>query len=253
VEIFYIRDIFEKDNGAYFRANTVFKFYFTAWTLCAIVTPYYASKVLAKIFSTPMKFGFILMSINLIIIVFIFVGSVSYIFEAVNDFYTFFKYEDGRNVKINELFENKQKIKLYDTLDGNDYIRKLHNEDYFAIKWINENIKGTPIIAEAVGEAYTYFSRISANTGLLTPIGWPTHEWQWRDDTKEIYQRKDDIQLIYTTKSVDILREMIEKYEIEYVYVGEKEREYKEMNEELFKNNFPVVYNVGSTTIYKVP
>ena len=252
VEIFYIRDIYEKDNGAYFRANTVFKFYYSAWTIWAMITAYYAAKVIQKIFSTPMKFGFIFLGLNVIVIVIVFTGSVSYIFEAVNDFYTFFKYEDGLNVKFAEIFTNKNKIKLYDTLDGNDYIRKLHNEDYLAIKWLNSNISGTPIIAEAVGEAYTYFSRVTTNTGLVTPIGWPTHEWQWRDDTKEIYKRKDDIEKLYTTTDINVLKPIVYQYKIEYIFVGEKEQEYKELNETLFKRYYIQIYNSGTTSIYQV-
>jgi YYY domain-containing protein len=253
VEVFFIKDIFEKDNGIYFRANTVFKFYFSAWTIWSVLIAYYAGKTLQKIFETPIKrYGFILFGVNVVVILIVFIGTVSYIFEAVNDFYKFGKYEDGTNIKVAKIFENKQKIVFYETLDGNDYIRKSHTEDYLAIDWINKNIKGQPIIAEAVGEAYTYFSRISANTGLITPIGWPTHEWQWRDNTTEIFKRKDEIEKLYTTANIDELMEIINKYQIKYIFVGEKEREYKTLNETLFKDYLEVAFTSGQTTIYKV-
>lgn len=253
VEVFYIKDIFEKSNGIYFRANTVFKFYFTAWTIWSILIAYYAGKTLQKIFNTPLKrYGFALFGVNLVIIVAVFIGTVSYIFEAVNDFYRFFKYEDGTNVKVAEIFDNKQKILWYDTLDGNDYIRKSHPEDYLAINWINQNIKGQPIIAEAVGEAYTYFSRVTTNTGLITPMGWPTHEWQWRDNTTEIYKRKDDVNLLYTTADINEFVGVVNKYKIEYIYVGEKERTLTLFNNTLIEKFCEKIFETGQTAIYKI-
>ena len=253
VEVFYIKDIFEKDNGIYFRANTVFKFYFTAWTIWSILISYYAGKTLQRIFETPVKrFGFALFGINIVVVVVLFVGTVSYIVEGVNDYYKFFKYEDGTNVKLAEINNRKDPILFYETLDGNDYIRKSHLGDYLAINWINTNVKGLPIIAEAVGDAYTYFARVTTNTGLITPMGWPTHEWQWRDDTTEIYKRKDDIQLLYTTSNINDLMTVINKYQIEYIFVGEKEREYPALNEKLFINYFKKVYSNETTTIYKI-
>jgi uncharacterized membrane protein len=208
---------------------------------------------LQRIFETPVKrFGFALFGINVVVIVAIFVGTVSYIFEGVNDYYKFFKYEDGTNVKVAQIFERKDPILFYETLDGNDYIRKSHLGDYLAINWINTNVKGLPIIAEAVGDAYTYFARVTTNTGLVTPMGWPTHEWQWRDDTTEIYKRKDDIQLLYTTSNINDLMTVVNKYKIEYIFVGEKEREYPALNEKLFINYFQKVYSNETTTIYKV-
>lgn len=254
VELFYIRDIFEKDNGIYFRANTVFKFYFQAWAIWSILITYFAAKTIQKIFNTPIKrVGFLILGINAVMIVFVFLGTVSYIFEAVNDFYPFLKYENGQNIKLADLEKNKdQKIVWYNTLDGTDYIRKNHEEDYQAINWINQNIKGQPIIAEAVGDAYTYFARVTTNTGLITPMGWPTHEWQWRDNTTEIFKRKEDMEKLYQTTDIDELMSLINKYQIQYVYVGEKEREYRYLNEDLFNQYLEEVYKVGKTTIYKV-
>jgi uncharacterized membrane protein len=253
VEIFFVKDIFEKDNGVYFRANTVFKFYFSAWTIWSIIIAYYAGKTLQKIFTTPLKkWGFALFGINVVLIAVIFVGTVSYIFEGVNDFYKFFKYENGLNVKVAEIFENKEKIVLYDTLDGNDYIKDQYAEDYAGITWLNQNIKGQAIIAEAVGEAYTYFSRVSANTGLVTPIGWPTHEWQWRDNATEVFKRKDEIEKLYTTTNIDDMLSIIDKYKIEYIFVGIKEREYKDLNTDLFDKYLEKVFISGKTFIYKV-
>ena len=57
---------------------------------------------------------------------------------------------------------------------------------------------------------------------------------------------------LYTTTDIDELMTLINKYQIEYVYVGEKEREYKALNEGLFNQYLEEVYKEGQTTIYKV-
>jgi uncharacterized membrane protein len=46
--------------------------------------------------------------------------------------------------------------------------------------------------------------------------------------------------------------EIINKYQIEYIFVGEKEREYKTLNETLFKDYLEVAFTSGQTMIYKV-
>ena len=58
-------------------------------------------------------------------------------------------------------------------------MKELDKGDYDAIKWIQENLSGTPIILEASSDdsSYSYISRVSANTGLPTVIGWARHEY----------------------------------------------------------------------------
>lgn len=234
VEIFFFKDIFHTSNPPYFRTNTVFKFYYHAWIIWGIASTWLAYLLFD---ASKKKYRFYVMPLLATIFLF-FLGSIIYIRKAVTDFYP-------------EI--SKKEI----TLDGNFYIKNELDKvgDYEAIRWINENIEGQPVFAEAVGEAYTYYSRVSANTGVITVMGWPTHEWQWRGDATEAFKRKDDMYIFYTTTSeADYLR-LINLYDIEYVFVGGKEREaYTVLNEQNIMNYGDLVYNdsVNNTRIYKV-
>jgi uncharacterized membrane protein len=68
------------------------------------------------------------------------------------------------------------------TLDGMAYLDTSHPSDAEAIAWLR-NLEGNIIIVEAVGGDYTYSARVSSFTGIPVIIGWPFHEYMWRNDT----------------------------------------------------------------------
>lgn len=252
VEVFYIKDLFDKENPPYFRTNTVFKFYFAAWPVWVIACSYFANSILRKIYNTVMNASFMLLLINSIAFFLLFLMSFIYIFEAVGDFYPFLKFEDDKSFSLEEVFNGNNTLKIYDTIDGINYIKKDYPDDYAMIIWLNENVTGTPLLVEAVGDAYTYHSRISAYTGLPTVIGWPTHEWQWRGNIDEINARKEDIKTLYTTTSDVTFFNLIDKYDIKYIVLGDKERErYTDANGEEIKKYFKEVYRSGNSVIYE--
>lgn len=118
---------------------------------------------------------------------------------------------------------------------------------------INQNIKGQPVIAEAQGDSYTDFARISANTGLPTILGWTVHEWLWRGTYDIPAPRITDVQNIYVLNDLKTTQDLLKKYKTQYVYVGDMERQkYPDLNEEKFKKLGKVVYQKGNTRIYKI-
>ena len=75
--------------------------------------------------------------------------------------------------------------------------------DYLAIKWLNLNLKGSPIISEGNTPLYRWGNRISVYTGLPTIIGWDWHQTQQRKNyEKEIQIRKNDLKLIYSSSDL---------------------------------------------------
>lgn len=118
---------------------------------------------------------------------------------------------------------------LREGIDAAAFMERECSEDYEAVQWINENIEGSPVMLEMCGLSYTFFNRISVFTGLPTLLGWQTHEWLWRaienyDYPAEVGERHDDIIKIYTSADAEEVSALIDKYDIEYIYVGGAER-----------------------------
>jgi len=141
--------------------------------------------------------------------------------------------------------------------------------DWAAIQWINANIRPStgeaPIILEAPGGGYENYGRVSAFTGLPTLLGWTNHEGQWRGNDAEIRRRLPDIEMIYTTASAEQALELLDKWDVRYVIVGEAERQFIQdtcakqpapcdPNRALakFERAFTPVYSQQGVTVYQV-
>lgn len=100
------------------------------------------------------------------------------------------------------------------------------SQDYDAIQWIRENIKGSPVIAEASYELYRWNDRVSINTGLPTIVGWDWHTKQQYSllDGAIIDQRKQDIANLYNDADPTTALQLIRRYNVSFVYVGPLER-----------------------------
>ena len=133
------------------------------------------------------------------------------------------------------------------------YMKDDKKFDYELISWINKNIKGQPVILEAVGDSYTDYARISANTGLSTVLGWPVHEWLWRGTYEVARPRVEDVKLFYTTTSLKEAKEIINKYNVNYVVVSLLEKEkYPDLNEENIKKLGEIIYQNNTARFYKI-
>ncbi len=103
--------------------------------------------------------------------------------------------------------------------------------DYDAINWLLDNVQGSPVIAEANTEPrglYRWGSRISIYTGLPTIVGWSWHQRQQRSAMPDqwVSRRLDDVQRLYADPAIEVAMELLRKYEVRYIYVGDVERIY---------------------------
>jgi uncharacterized membrane protein len=178
-------------------------------------------------------------------------GGMVYPYQAVKQFY------------LNE------KDKNIESLDGSKWMLTADVGDLETIKYINKNLKVRSVIAEAAGDSYTNYARISTFTGQIAPVGWQTHEWTWRFEGKnaknilpgeqvetgwgKVSKVAGDIQKLYETNNLDEVKKIIENYNIEYVYVGKLEREkYLNIFEEKFNQIGELVFKSGENRLYRV-
>ncbi len=144
-------------------------------------------------------------------------------------------------------------LKTYYSLDGTAYLKKLYPTDFDAISWINKNIQGQPILLEAQGDSYTDYARVSTNTGLPTILGWTVHEWLWRGTYDIPAPRITEIQTLYETQNMELARQLVKKYNISLIFIGDLERQkYPNLQEEKFQSLGKLLYENGGAKIYKL-
>jgi len=134
--------------------------------------------------------------------------------------------------------------------------------DYEALKWMQQNIPGSPIIAEGYNDNYyrSATNRVAMYTGLPDIIGWSGHQRQQRAilPGQFIDRRIQDVGTLYNTTSVVEAQNILAKYDVSYVYVGQLEwvlyspaglNKFDQMVE---MGLLEEVYRNAGTSIYKV-
>jgi len=220
-DFFYLRDNFG------YRINTVFKFYYQAWILLSIAAAFTIAVLLTELRGLASIFytGLILIVI------------------AMGMFYPVFSLPSKTdNFKAANPSQR--------TLDGSTYLAGFLPEDYQAFAFMKNIQPG--VVAEAVGGQYSEFARVATFTGMPSVLGWPGHESQWRDSALQ-GSRQSDLQTLFTTADWNTAQEILNRYNIRYVYVGPLERSTYPVNEEKFRLFLKPVYQQGNVTIYEVP
>ena len=129
--------------------------------------------------------------------------------------------------------------------------------DYEGIRWLQENVAGSPVVLEAVTPSYRWGGRVSMYTGLPSVIGWQWHQEQQRwGYAYEVGRRIRDVQTIYSTDDVEVALGVMRKYGVRYVYLGHLERIYFPEGMEKFEDGLggalEKVFDNGETAVYRV-
>jgi len=140
------------------------------------------------------------------------------------------------------------------TLDGLAFVRQFQPAEYEATQWLNDNVKGTPVILEAYGDVFSDYGRISSRTGLPTLLSWTDHQLDWRGPQAAFDERRTAMEQAYTTTSPGEAQAILEKYDVSYVYVGALERtQYGEPGTAKFSSFMDVAFRNSEVTIYRMP
>jgi uncharacterized membrane protein len=121
--------------------------------------------------------------------------------------------------------------------------------------WLRKNAAPDDVVLEAEGPEYSDAARISARTGLPTVVGWPNHEWQERGALEPVLARVNDVKTIYTSEDAALVRDLLTRYNVRYVYEGNYERErygldlrrtYEQAGRLVFDSRSVRIYAVGT-------
>ena len=212
------------------RMNTVFKLYYQAWALWGVASAYavyYLWRSGERLASTAGRFacaGVLAVSV---------VGGMIYPLLAV---------------------PGKVDRASAPTLDARAPTAQFAPDEVAAIDWLNANVAGAPVLLESEGASYRAdTSRVSAWAGLPGVLGWVGHEGQWRGTYADISPRQQDIDRIYQSTDPVSTLQLLQKYNVEYVYVGPNElAKYPPEGLAKFSAIANVVFQQGQSTIYRV-
>lgn len=246
-ELFYVKDVFQ--GGGLRRMNTVFKFHYQVWVLLSVAAAPFLQWLIERRWPEWLPWQ---RQAWAAVACFALLGAAMYPLLT----------SDTHAARNND-------VPL--TLDGSYNFRRNNAIDAGAVEWISQNVRAErggkiPVVLEAWGGSYSEYARLSTRTGIPTVLGWDGHENQWRgsdaaglirggraDDTLD--SRRRDVDAIYTTLDLQLARDLLKKYGVDYVYVGGLEREkYKSgaAGLEKFAQLGTPVYSQGTSTLYRI-
>ncbi|UCC89249.1 MAG: glycosyltransferase family 39 protein [Anaerolineales bacterium] len=231
VEFFFLRDFL--GGSSYYRMNTLFKFYIQVWVMLGVASAYLLVALTSArslqerapqngaLMTVPPVEHWRGVALGLVwraVTIALFVAVLAY--PAL-----------GTPSRVRDRFDRSPPI---GTLDGMAYMTTgtlvwpqgnsiQLKYDYQAIRWLQENVKGTPVLAEAkIGYYREGGMRVTSYTGLPMPLGglhqneqrWPAQVGQRDGLYMEFWNSSDPVRAW----------ELIQELDISYIYIGQLER-----------------------------
>jgi uncharacterized membrane protein len=132
------------------------------------------------------------------------------------------------------------------------------SEDYRAIRWMQDNVQGSPVIVEANCPEYRWCTRFTIYTGLPGVVGWNWHQRQQRVFTSiQVQDRVNEVGEFYNSLTAEYAGNFLKKHSVRYIILGQLERaahtpegiaKFEQFDGTLWRS----VYRDGSTAIYEV-
>jgi uncharacterized membrane protein len=240
VELFTVRG----DIG---RMNTIFKFYLQAWTLLAVSGGAALAWLLADLHTWRPRWRNTWQT-GLTIL---FAGAALYTVAATTD-----KVSDRMAPQAPHTLDSMTYMAYAEFWDTSTMDL---SQDYRAIRWMQENVEGSPVIVEANCPEYRWCTRFTIYTGLPGVVGWNWHQRQQRalGPPTQVFDRVDAIGQFYNTPDIGFAQDFLAKYDVRYIVVGQLEQIYYEEDglEKFEKYDgmlWKEVYRDVQTVIYEV-
>ena len=201
------------------RMNSVFKFYLQVWTLLALAAAFLLWRMLARWRESGARLTLPKRAWAVVVAALV-VGCAVY--PAL-----------GTPARLADRFGTNLPL----TLDGAAYASgTVYRDpegpidlgaDFGGIRWLLDNVEGSPIVLEGQTPLYRWGGRVSVYTGLPGVVGWEWHQMQQRGDYAwAVRRRVSDVNAIYATPDVSRAAHLLLEYNVSYVYVGQLERLY---------------------------
>jgi len=249
VEIFYLKD--HLAGGSSFRMNTLFKFYIQVWVLFGLGLGAALPRMWEAVKRWRSAVSWSLWTAALALLLF---GCLVYPVL-------------GTPVRVRDRFPGARPA--VGTLDGLAFMTvgrfSWPDEDhpielwwdYEAIRWLQENVEGTPVVAEATLAYYReHGGRVASYTGLPMLLGHHQQgEQRWGSQTGP---RSHEADTLFNGPDVNQAQRIIDDLYIRYIYIGQLERNYYnaaglEKFERMAQSGYlQAVFQNEGVTIYEV-
>ena len=233
------------------RMNSIFKFYLQIWVLLALASAYLLWRLAHGRRVNLTKLAWSKKA---------WLGALAMLIVSASVFTVV-----GTHDRLKERFDPGT-VGL--TLDGTAYVRgTVYRDDrgeidlaadFEGIRWLRDNIQGSPIVLEGHTPTYKWGGRISVYTGLPSVVGWGWHQEQQRWGYRwAVDDRISDVNRIYRTDNADEALSLMRKYGVKYVYVGQLERLYYPGDglrkfDDALQNDLEKVFFSDQVTVYRV-
>ncbi len=234
-------------HGDIGRMNTIFKFWLQAWALLSV------SAAAAFVWLVPEIASWLPGWRNFYQggVVLLLAGAALFTGTATSD-----KVADRMAPDVPLTLDSITYMPYSQYADFNVTMDLVH--DYKAIRWMQDNVKGSPVIVEANCPEYHWCTRFTIYTGLPGVVGWNWHQRQQRTLTPQLVEdRISQVDEFYTTTDIQAAQAFLRKYNVRYIVVGQLERaEYVGPGLDKFQQYdgrlWKAVYQEDNTIIYQV-
>jgi YYY domain-containing protein len=229
------------------RMNVVFKLYLQAWALLSVSAAAAFGWTLPAVPTWKLRWSSI-WQFGLAVLV---AGAAFFTVTATWD-----KVHDRMNPDVPHTLDSMTYMK---TTPYWDLITMDLSQDYHAIRWMQDNVQGSPVIIEGNCVEYHWCTRFTIYTGLPGVVGWNWHQRQQRGFVEPmlVENRITEITNFYTTTNPLDALAFLKKYNVRYIIVGQVESVYYPGEGLLKFEQYNGVYwyevfREGQTVIYEV-
>jgi uncharacterized membrane protein len=259
IELIYLRDFLA--GGDWYRMNTLFKFSVPAWLFLALAGGVMLPVVWAAAGRVPAWIGAPIRVVLGVMLAGGLVFLVAGVPARVDDRFP------GARPPLGTLDGTAYMTVGRYTWPGGEHIIRLAPERE-AIRWLLDNVAGTPVIAEAPAGSYEvdglpvgydYYRagglRVASLTGLPTIVG--QHQNEQRPG-EQVDRRFNQGKEFFTTTDLVRARDLMETLRVGYIYVGQLERllfsadSLRKFDAMADLGDLEVVYHNPDVTIYRV-
>ena len=201
------------------RMNTVFKFYLQAWVLWGVAAAAAVVRVggwlpsFSRPFRTTWRYGFAIL----------FVATLLYPVLATRA-----RVQDRFDGSVGSSLDGMAFLDRAVYTDRDRPLRLAYDAD--AIRWMQANVEGSPVVAEAntTPTLYGWGNRFAMFTGNPSVVGWDWHQRQQRGVVPgdQVMKRVQELQQAYASPDPALAARTFARYGVKYFVLGELERAY---------------------------